>query len=85
MCHLSSPHGNHIKLWNALPLATNSLIFLLRERGHFIPISDAGDIGKDERIILKRIFRKQNLSMWIGSIWLILPFSVSFFNMVMNF
>ena len=36
-CHLSSPHGNHIMPWNAWLLTINSLIFLLRERGLFIP------------------------------------------------
>jgi len=36
----------------------------LRERHHL------GDPGVDERIILRRIFRKWDVGVWTGSIWL---------------
>jgi len=36
----------------------------LKERDH------SGDPGIDERIILRWIFRKWNVGVWIGSSWL---------------
>jgi hypothetical protein len=40
------------------------LLWNLRERGHW------GDPGVDGRIILRWIFRKWNIVVWIGSSWL---------------